>query len=213
MSSQIRKNAAHLIALGLALGGSMLVSEAFADPPAPAAAQPNPASAASSAASPDNGMPSLGPDVRKDIETFASMQRDIERARLEAEKLSVEQRIQESKEKIGIGASQADVPELVGVYQTPRRSWAEFLVGQAILTASAGEWVTADWQVSKLLHNGVELTKRGGGTRTVLFGRRSATGSLGPQSALSLPSAGGADALGSSSPPIALPPAAPGPSR
>jgi len=101
-----------------------------------------------------------------------ALRRGIVRKGIEIESLEADQKIGDLKSSIGINTAQADLPELVGVYRMPRREWAEFLVGSAILSASVGDWVTAEWRLTRFLANGVELKGKAGEVRSVLFGRR-----------------------------------------
>lgn len=119
----------------------------------------------------------MGRESNAELEALHNMRRDIVKKQAEIEVLEADNKINELKVANGINNQQADLPELVGLYELPQRSWAEFVVGTAVLSVEPGEWVTPEWRLKAILGNGVELAGKSGGVRTVLFGRRSVPGS------------------------------------
>ncbi len=108
-----------------------------------------------------------------EMAALEALRKDFAVKSAEINVLKADKEITDLKSEIGIGSSQSDLPELIGIYSMPKRAWAEFLVGSAVLSASVGDSVTSEWRITKLLSNGVELSNRNGKTRTLLFGRRS----------------------------------------
>lgn len=73
----------------------------------------------------------------------------------------------------GIRQGTNALPELVGISGVAGVYRAQFLAGSAVVDVGIGDWVSADWRVSRLSSTGVELTKRGSGVKhQVLFGQR-----------------------------------------
>lgn len=95
---------------------------------------------------------------------------EMGRARLEAMRVDIENRqAEEVLHGTAIGANQ--LPELVGLSGAAPNIMAEFLVGNRIIQARKGDWVTRDWQLTNVLATGVTMTRRGGkDARTILFG-------------------------------------------
>lgn len=159
----------------------LVVGTAFAQqPPEAPVAAAAPAPATASPVKPDDGLPSVGPDVTRDAEAMSALRREAALAAARAESLTNQVRAQELQMQLGVGGGLSEIPELIGLYATPQRTWAEFLVGQSVLTASVGDWVTPDWKLARVMENGVEV-ERGDGKarRTVLFGRRTIPGGAG----------------------------------
>ncbi len=181
-------------AIGMAMLSFGLIASAqdgAAPVPAPAAsAVPAAAAVGRAVAAPDDGLPSLGPDVVRDAQAMSALRREAALAAARAESLTNQVRAQELQLQLGGSGGLSEIPELIGLYATPQRTWAEFLVGQSVLTASVGDWVTAEWRLSRVMENGVEV-ERGDGKarRTVLFGRRSIPGSAvaAPRPAVGVP--------------------------
>lgn len=170
----------------------VLTGTAFAQQPAQApAVTAVPPAVAATPARPDDGLPSIGPDVLRDAEAMSALRREAALAAARAESLSSQVRAQELQLQLGVGGGLSEIPELIGLYTTPQRTWAEFLVGQSVLTASVGDWVTPDWKLARVMENGVEVERGDGKSRrTVLFGRRTipaGTGSPAPRPATGMP--------------------------
>jgi hypothetical protein len=113
-----------------------------------------------------------GASLDQTLTDLTQIQEDValERARLELAqaRMALEQT---TRQVGGVVTGKTDIPELLGLSGTPRRLVAEFLVGNSIMHASEGQWVTADWKLGRVMSNGVELVKRGGReTHTLLFG-------------------------------------------
>lgn len=120
----------------------------------------------------------IAPVVSPDAVLLDEVQRNIGRTKTEVEMLRLELQRRELQGQLGEDSGR-DVPELIGLYGRPDSMSAEFRVGASVLTATPGDWVTSRWQLKRVLSNGVELTQRGGGTRTVLFGNTQGSGQQG----------------------------------
>lgn len=118
---------------------------------------------------------SMGREMNAERDALTRLARDFELKQAQIQVLKADKELSELQTSVGIKNEQGDLPQLVGVFKMPKRQWAEFLVGTVVLSASVGDWVTAQWRVQSLLTNGVELASRGGERRTLLFGNRSTT--------------------------------------
>lgn len=112
------------------------------------------------------------------ITDIADTERKAARAESVLKLMQLEDKIKKQQDSMDLsGGTNNKTPELIGIHGAQGRLVAEFLIGEAILEARPGEWVTADYRLDQVLANGVVLTKRGengkkGTQRTVLFGRR-----------------------------------------
>lgn len=104
---------------------------------------------------------------------LATMQRRLRELRGELEIATTQAELNEVRGGTDLTGGLTDTPELVGIYGTDRALTAEFVVGRAILVAKAGDWVTPEWRLRRVLANGVELEQRGSSKpKTLLFGNR-----------------------------------------
>ncbi|MEO7326554.1 MAG: hypothetical protein ABIW82_17170 [Dokdonella sp.] len=153
---------------------------AFAQQASPVSAPVAPmAVVATAPAAVDATSPAADPDAI----LLGAIRKQVDIKKAKAEELGVDIQIQDSRTKLDGGTSAGNstvIPDLIGLYGTDSRMTAEFIVGgTSVLTARRGEWVTADWQLESMLSNGVVLKRRDSKERrTVLFGRRSAPGTL-----------------------------------
>lgn len=131
--------------------------------------------------------------VDSELVKLVNFQRQVRSLRSELEVAEVQRDLAEIRGGNELTGGLTDTPELVGIYGTETNLTAEFLIGRAVLVARAGDWVTPEWRLRKILANGVELEQRGNAKpKTLLFGSRTpsantaaraAAGSSGPMPA------------------------------
>ena len=157
--------------------GMPKASPAEASPQAPAAAgqiQPREvATPAESAIEPavDQG-PALSSSVDSELQRLAATQRQAEVLSAEVQLLNLQGQVSDLRNKnAGNRAGTTGLPQLVGMISTKKGVAAEFLAGGALLQVAQGDWVSAEWRLSKVLTNGVEITRADGRERhTLMFG-------------------------------------------
>lgn len=159
---------------------------AVAQPQAPAtpAATPQPTLAAAVSAAPPPGVATTPPPAQTVNATddcaglsahlceLRDLARKAEAASARLDLLQTEQQINQLAGDVqGANAGTNKLPVLVGLTGSKGRYSAEFAVGQRVLTAAPGDWVTAEWKLDKVLSNGVVVRKANGReTHTMLMG-------------------------------------------
>ncbi len=111
-------------------------------------------------------------DLTQESKELSALRRDTVRTGEELKLLTTQAQIQQEKKKLGeVTTGTAEIPQLVGLEGTPGKMQAQFLTGKSLIVVREGGWVTPDWQVKRVLANGVEVVKRGSRTvQTILFG-------------------------------------------
>lgn len=124
--------------------------------------------------------------VDAELVKLVNFQRQVRSLRSELEVAEVQRDLAEIRGGNELTGGLTDTPELVGIYGTESNLTAEFLIGRAVLVARAGDWVTPEWRLRKILANGVELEQRGGAKpKTLLFGSRTPTANTAARAAAS----------------------------
>lgn len=116
--------------------------------------------------------PALASAVDAELQRLAASQRQAEVLSAEVQLLNLQNQVNDLKKATqGNLAGTTGLPQLVGMVSTRRGVAAEFLAGGALLTVEQGDWVSAEWRLSKVLNNGVEITRADGKKRhTLMFG-------------------------------------------
>lgn len=116
--------------------------------------------------------PELASAVDAELQRLAASQRQAEVLSAEVQLLNLQNQVEDlRKHAQGNQAGTTGLPQLVGMVSTRRGVAAEFLAGGALLTVEQGDWVSAEWRLSKVLTNGVEITRADGKKRhTLMFG-------------------------------------------
>ena len=115
---------------------------------------------------------SLPSAVDAELKRLAASQRQSEVLSAEVQLLTLQNQVEElRKQTAGNQAGTTGLPQLVGMISTADGVAAEFLAGGALLQVSQGDWVSAEWRLSKVMNNGVEITRANGRERhTLMFG-------------------------------------------
>lgn len=172
--------------LSLTLAGVLLASAAQAQTAGKPAAQAKPEAISAGqtlVATPAEGQPpqakaeekpepALASAVDAELQRLAASQRQAEVLTAEVQLLNLQNQVNDLKKATqGNLAGTTGLPQLVGMVSTRRGVAAEFLAGGALLTVEQGDWVSAEWRLSKVLNNGVEITRADGKKRhTLMFG-------------------------------------------
>lgn len=128
--------------------------------------------ASKSVASPASSTTAMYPKPSPDAVLLSALRRKIAIKQAQADQLKVDTEINELKTALGQTPSGgAGLPQLIGIYGADGVLTAEFLVGASVMTASAGDWVNAQWRLSSIMRNGVKLRSRSGKHKMLLFGR------------------------------------------
>ena len=131
-------------------------------------------SVASAQSAPTDATVSVAPDaIKADTVLFGALQRKLNIVELQRKIKESQAAQQDNSEESGGTSSGTSkgLPELIGIYGASDRLVADFRVGAAVLRASPGDFVTADWRLKSVLSNGVVIERKGQ-TRTILFGSR-----------------------------------------
>ena len=109
----------------------------------------------------------------KTLTDLVEIRRKTAAGQAQLEQLGVERDIQQMQQEMQLETGVSAVPELIAITGNGEWMEAEFKVGTSSLTARPGDWINHDWQVIKMLNNGVVLQKRGERkTRLLMFGNR-----------------------------------------
>lgn len=96
----------------------------------------------------------------------------IDQKAAERDLLAIELEVGELRKQVGgTQAGTSELPQLVGLSVAGNNRWAEFMVGNALFQAGAGDWVTAEWQVRDVSASSVVLRSQDGRkTYTMVLG-------------------------------------------
>lgn len=96
----------------------------------------------------------------------------IDRTSAERQLLELRRDVNElSKDVRGTTTGTGELPVLVGLSGSPKGYTAEFLLGDALLQAGTGDWISNEWRVHEVSGSGVTLRNaRGTQTHTMLLG-------------------------------------------
>lgn len=163
--------------LAALLASGAQAQEVLTDPsaaPAPAAVTIPPA--------PTPTGPALPPAVKglsPETQTLVNLQRELAIEKAQVAVLEARAQRQELDKAVsGASAGTTGLPQLVGLLSGKDGMVAEFVQGISILQVRTGEWVSAEWRLTRVLPNGVELTSRNGRAKhTLLLGGGSTSGS------------------------------------
>ena len=117
-------------------------------------------------------LPSTGDGFSTGALRSGQQQQQIDALQQQVEIMQLRMQMQEIMKKMGAtGSGTSEVPMLVGISGARKNVSAEFYTGGALLQARPGEWVTSQWRLSRILPNGVVLSRANGrGQHTLLFG-------------------------------------------
>ncbi len=124
------------------------------------------------APTPSNALPAPEAGLSTELVNLMELRRKSELGRARVETLRVDLEISQAEEMLHGAATGANqLPELVGLSGKAPHLTAEFLVGNRIVQAKQGDWLSRDWQITEVLSSGVRMTRRGGtDSRVILFG-------------------------------------------
>jgi hypothetical protein len=111
---------------------------------------------------------SIDPDTAR----LQALLKTIDRTTAEKELLQLQSEVIELQKTTRGGAiGTAELPVLVGLSGRQGAYKAEFLMGDALMHAGAGDWVSAEWRVVEVAANSVTLRNaRGNQTHTMRLG-------------------------------------------
>lgn len=114
----------------------------------------------------------LASAVDAELTRLAATQRQSEMLSAEVQLLNLQTQVNDlRRQAAGNQAGTTGLPQLVGMVSTSKGVAAEFLAGGALLQVTQGDWVSAEWRLSRVLTNGVEITRANGRERhTLMFG-------------------------------------------
>lgn len=164
----LRASSAALIGLLLLSAGSASAQQPVGDPSVAPAPAPVVATAPIERAPVPVTPASSG--LADDALEHSNLGRDIATAQRRLALLQTTAEIQEVQKGIsGQVSGTTDLPQLVRIAGFDGRMSAEFLMAGALIQAQKDDWVSAEWRLTEVLPNGVELTKRGGREKHVLL--------------------------------------------
>lgn len=110
------------------------------------------------------------PELSPDAVLLSAIRRQAKVAQARGELLKAKADNRAVRALLSGGEAGQGAPTLVGLYGAGDNVRAEFLVGDAVLTARPGDWVNDDWRLDEILRNGVRLSGADGASKMVLLG-------------------------------------------
>lgn len=123
-------------------------------------------------------VPPAADGLADDLGTISRMDRDLEKRQRQLQSLQLDLQIRQTQQELQGETIQApSVPPLVGIKGSDGDLSAEFLVSNGLRTAREGDYVTAQWQVERIVVGQVDIKSVGGNSRHTLLLGQAAPGS------------------------------------